>query len=264
MFGVPLLLPASSKSSPGDLSGPTARLARQLRQILVGANLGPLLLVLPLRQNGGHVCRNVWFRSATPDRKGAAPRRNLGIVGRPVKNPKRYLLDGRSQTERCRAETRRPRRGDALALTSGERARYAAAIIAMGVGTAFLLLVPYVLKSALDALSDGNASLLRTLIPAALAIVGFNAIHGLLTYLRGRWAAEASEGIVRRLDTSCILTWNGFRVRITIGQIPAILCSGVRATSRQCAFLAAQVVEIARVALFLAIATPIMLGQDCG
>ena len=44
-------------------------------------------------------------------------------------------------------------------LTAGERMRYAAAIVAMGVGTVFLLLVPYVLKSALDALTSADASL---------------------------------------------------------------------------------------------------------
>ena len=92
------------------------------------------------------------------------------------------------------------RRGAGMlwALTSGERARYAAAIVAMGTGSLFLLLVPFVLKYALDALSQGNASLVRTLVPTALAIIGLNALHGLLTYVRGKWAAEASEGIVAR------------------------------------------------------------------
>ena len=60
------------------------------------------------------------------------------------------------------------------ALTSGERARYAAAIVAMGVGTVFLLMVPYVLKYALDALIHGNANLTWTL-PASTTGAGFGA-----------------------------------------------------------------------------------------
>ena len=93
-------------------------------------------------------------------------------------------------------------RGTLWALTAGQRVRYAAAIVAMGVGTVFLLLVPYVLQNALDALGrreNGRANRRGRWCSSALAIVGFNALHGLFTYVRGKWAAEASEGIVRRL-----------------------------------------------------------------
>ena len=76
---------------------------------------------------------------------------------------------------------------------------YAIAIAAMAVGTTSLMLVPYALKYALDALADHTATVRGTLIPAAVAIVGLHAVYGFFTYLRGRWAAEASEGIVRRL-----------------------------------------------------------------
>ena len=133
----------------------------------------------------------------------------------------------------------------------------------MGVGTVFLLLVPYVLKSALDALDDADASLVRTLVPAALTIVGFNALHGIFTYVRGKWAAEASEGITRRLRHE--LYWHlerlpsAYHDRADTGDLVQ-RCSSDVETVR--VFLAAQVVEIARVAFFLAIATPIMLSQD--
>jgi ATP-binding cassette subfamily B protein len=157
------------------------------------------------------------------------------------------------------------RRGAGMlwALTSGERARYAAAIVAMGVGTVFLLLVPFVLKNALDALSQGNASLVQTLVPTALAIVGFNALHGLLTYVRGKWAAEASEAIVRRLRHELYSHLerlpSAYYDRADTGDLVQ-RCSSDVETVR--VFLAAQVVEIARVAFFLAIATPMMLSQD--
>ena len=149
------------------------------------------------------------------------------------------------------------------ALTSGQRGRYAAAIVAMGVGTIFLLLVPYVLKNALDALSQGNASLAGTLLPAALAIVGFNALHGLFTYVRGKWAAEASEGIARRLRHELYSHLerlpSAYLDQADTGDLVQ-RCSSDVETVR--VFLAAQVVEIARVAFFLAIAAPIMLSQD--
>ncbi len=133
----------------------------------------------------------------------------------------------------------------------------------MAVGTLFLLLVPYVLKWALDALTDGTATVGGTLIPAAIGVVGFNVINGLFTYLRGRWAAQASEGIVRDLR---------HRLFICLEQLPCAYhdqadtgdlvqrCSSDVETVR--VFLAAQIVEIGRVSLFLLIAIPLMLLQD--
>lgn len=148
-------------------------------------------------------------------------------------------------------------------LTGGYRRRYAFAIAAMGVGTVFLLLVPYVLKWTLDLLSSGDATLRGTLVPAGVAIVSFNGIHGFFTYLRGRWAAEASEGIVRDLRS---------RLYVHLEQLPCTYhdqsdtgdivqrCSSDVETVR--VFLAAQIVEIARVALLLLVAIPLMLAQD--
>jgi ATP-binding cassette subfamily B protein len=137
------------------------------------------------------------------------------------------------------------------------------AIAAMAVGTVFLLLVPFILKITLDALSRGDAGLWETLIPAALAIVGFNALHGFFTYVRGRWAAQASEGIVRQLR---------HRLYSHLERLPCEYhdqadtgdlvqrCSSDVETVR--VFLAAQIVEIARVSLFLVVAIPIMLLHD--
>jgi ATP-binding cassette subfamily B protein len=133
----------------------------------------------------------------------------------------------------------------------------------MAAGTICLLIVPYILKNALDALTSDDASLTQTLVPAALAIVGCNALHGLFTYARGRWAAEASEGIARRLRHE--LYWHlerlpsAYHDRADTGDLVQ-RCSSDVETVR--VFLAAQVVEIARVALFLAIAVPLMLAQD--
>jgi ATP-binding cassette subfamily B protein len=159
---------------------------------------------------------------------------------------------------------KRPRATDTLwSLTSGQRAQYAAAIAAMGIGTVFLLAVPYVLKYALDSLSQTDASIWHTIVPAALTIIVFNALHGIFTYLRGKWSAEASEGIVRRLRHELYSHLerlpSAYHDRADTGDLVQ-RCSSDVETVR--VFMAAQVVEIARVALFLIIALPIMLSQN--
>ena len=148
-------------------------------------------------------------------------------------------------------------------LTSGQRLRYSAAIVAMAIGTVFLLCVPYVLKSTLNALSEGTAGFAKTLVPAALTIVAFNALHGFFTFLRGRWAAEASEGIVRRLRR---------RLYAHLERLPCAYydqaktgdlvqrCSSDVETVR--VFMASQIVEIARVTLLMVVAIPIMLAEN--
>ena len=133
----------------------------------------------------------------------------------------------------------------------------------MAVGTVFRLLVPYVIQGALDKVAAGEASLVETLIPAGIAIVLAHALHGLFTYVRGRWAAAASEGIVRQLRhrlyqhlerLSC-----DYHDHVDTGDLVQ-RCSSDVETIR--VFLASQVVEIARVGLFVAVAIPIMLTQD--
>jgi ATP-binding cassette subfamily B protein len=149
------------------------------------------------------------------------------------------------------------------ALTQGQRHRYAAAVAAMATGTVFLLLVPYVLKFALDEIASGDANLIRTLVLAASAIVGFNALDGFCTYLRGRLAAQASEGTVRRLRHLLYAHLEHLPCRhhdrADTGDLVQ-RCSSDVETVR--VFLAAQVVEIARVTLLLTVAVPIMFSQD--
>ncbi|MEQ8784970.1 MAG: ABC transporter ATP-binding protein [Pirellulaceae bacterium] len=149
------------------------------------------------------------------------------------------------------------------AITAGQRLRYGAAIAAMAVGTVFLLLVPYVLKLALDALATGEASWWRILVPAAAAIVACNALHGLFVFLRGRWAAQASEGIIRRLRHRLFEHLErlpcAYHDKADTGDLVQ-RCSSDVETLRM--FLSAQIVEIARVSLFLAVAVPIMFSQN--
>lgn len=148
-------------------------------------------------------------------------------------------------------------------LTKGYRREYAWAIAAMGSGTIFLLLVPYVLMWALNQLTEGTATLKGTLLPAAALIVVFNAINGCFTFFRGRWAARASEGVVRDLRGRLFehlehLPCSYFD-RADTGDLVQ-RCSSDVETVR--VFLAAQIVEIGRVALFLLVAIPLMLWED--
>jgi ATP-binding cassette subfamily B protein len=171
-------------------------------------------------------------------------------------------MDGVKPNETARAAAARGA-GTLWALTAGQRVRYVAAIGAMGLGSVFLLLVPYVLQNALDSLSEPSADVVRTLVLSAVAIVGFNALHGLFTYVRGKWAAEASEGIVRGLRHELYSHLerlpSEYHDRADTGDLVQ-RCSSDVETVR--VFLAAQVVEVARVALFLTIAAPIMLSQN--
>jgi ATP-binding cassette subfamily B protein len=149
------------------------------------------------------------------------------------------------------------------ALTAGQRLRYTAAIVAMAVGTLFLLVEPFVIKWALDALEANRATWWGTLVPAAVAIVCLHGTHGFFTYLRARWAAEASEGIVRELRHRLLEHLERLPSRhydrVDTGDLVQ-RCSSDVETLR--VFLAAQIVEIARVTLFLIFALPFMLWQD--
>ena len=148
-------------------------------------------------------------------------------------------------------------------LTAGQRTRYAAAIGAMAVGTVFLLLVPYILQRALDTLVAGDAGVVETLIPAGIAVVIAHALHGFFTYLRGRWAAAASEGIVRQIRHRLYKHLErlpcDYHDHVDTGDLVQ-RCSSDVETVR--VFLASQVVEITRVGLFVVVAIPIMLTQD--
>lgn len=136
-------------------------------------------------------------------------------------------------------------------------------MLAMAAGTFFLLLVPSLFQRALDALSRGEATFRGTLLPIAAAIIGLNVFNGVCTYLRGKWAAEASEGIVRDLRHRLYAHMERLPSRyFDTHQTGDIVqrCSSDVETVR--VFLASQVVEIARVALLLAVGVPFMFSQN--
>lgn len=148
-------------------------------------------------------------------------------------------------------------------LTRGQRLRYFAAIAAMGLGFLCVFQVPLVGRRVLDAIAGGADVDARMLWTAAAWVVGFTAVGSALQYLRGRWAAIASEAIVRRLRD---------RLYGHLERLPCAYhdhadtgdlvqrCSSDVETVR--VFLAAQVVEVGRATLLLLIVIPILLSLD--
>lgn len=162
----------------------------------------------------------------------------------------------------------------------GQRWRYLGAIAAMGVGTAFMYLVPLVPQIVIDGVLDvpahassftqrvvefggGREFLLRNLWLAAAAGIILTAIAGFFTYLRSRWSAQATESIARRLRD---------RLYDHLQHLPATYhdtaatgdvvqrCTSDVETVRL--FLSAQIVEIGRAIIMLLVPLPLMLALD--
>ena len=169
-------------------------------------------------------------------------------------------------------------------ITRGQRARYLSAVLAMGVSNLFMLSSPLVGMYALDALSAddlgqgapgltqaalaiasvfGSTPVIAYLIASALAGVLVTALGGLFLYLRGRWAAIASEAIARKLRDALYerlhhLPASFFDTADTGDLVQR--CSSDVETVRM--FLSAQVVEIGRAVLLVAIMTPMLFWRD--
>jgi ATP-binding cassette subfamily B protein len=149
------------------------------------------------------------------------------------------------------------------ALTRGQRARYSAAIIAMSVGVALLFCVSKVVQLTLDALGTGTLDVPGDLVWAGLAVLLLTGTHGMCLYLRGRWAAEASEGIIRRLRHRLYEHLEKLPCTYHDGADTGDLvqrCSSDVETVR--VFLAQQVVQIAYTGTLFCIAVPYLLAHD--
>lgn len=157
-------------------------------------------------------------------------------------------------------------------LTRGHRARYAAAIVALAFSVALLFGVPLVSQAAVDRLTGGSTWLeawvrgtRASLLLAAFLMVGLTVAGGFCHYLRGRWAAGASEAIAEvirnRLYAHLQRLPCSYHDRVDTGDLVQ-RCSSDVETVRT--FLAAQVVEIGRAALLLLLVIPILLWLDVG
>lgn len=172
-------------------------------------------------------------------------------------------------------------------LMQGQRLRYASALVALVLAAGVLYLVPLVPQVTIDrviapahapeGVEEAPSGLTRLLISLmggedrvasslwipALAIVGCTILAGLLTYLRDRWAAGASEGIVRRVRD---------RLYDHLQRLPTAYfdtaesgdlvqrCTSDVETLRL--FLSSHVIEIGRCAFMLLLPIPLMLMID--
>jgi len=165
-------------------------------------------------------------------------------------------------------------------LTRGQRRRYALAVAAMGAGILLLYLSPQIVRESIDGIIDaapggrgsfilrairrlGGNSTGRALWIAGGCIVAATLFSGVFTYLRGRWAALASESIARQLRERLYDHLQHVPVSYHDAAQTGDLvqrCTSDVDTVRT--FYSTQVVEIARAMLLLATALPILLVMD--
>ncbi|MCC5787382.1 MAG: ABC transporter ATP-binding protein [Phycisphaerales bacterium] len=167
-------------------------------------------------------------------------------------------------------------------LMQGQRLRYASALVVLVLAAGVLYLVPLVPQVTIDRvlapehdtdgagpggwllnLMGGEERVLANLWIPAIAIVGFTLLAGGLTYLRDRWAAGASEGIVRRVRDRLYDHLQRLPMRYydtaESGDLVQRCTSDVE-TLRL--FLSSHVIEIGRCAFMLLLPIPLMVMID--
>ena len=169
-------------------------------------------------------------------------------------------------------------------LTSGWRGLYVAAIGAMAVGILLAFAVPEITRLVIDGFREGpsgvtfkapaeleralalfglGADTSTALWSCAIATLVVTALAGACLYLRGRWAATASEAIMRRLRDRLHRHLSALPMSFFDGAETGDLvqrCTSDVETVR--VFLAAQVVELARSGLLLICVTPLLFRLD--
>ena len=165
-------------------------------------------------------------------------------------------------------------------LTRGQRLRYVAAVAAMALGIGLLYLSPQIVRASIDGIIErkptgrlGGLFVIinrlagqhphRALLIAGMLVVAVTALSGLFTYLRGRWAALASESIARQLRERLYDQLQHVSVSYHDAAQTGDLvqrCTSDVDTIRT--FYSQQVVEIGRAVLLLATALPVLLWMD--
>lgn len=174
-------------------------------------------------------------------------------------------------------------------LSRGERLRYAGAILALWVGSALLFLVPLVVQASFDGVlgggrdapGPGGAAAERlaavaarvaerfgrgeALALAAAAVLALSVLAGLAQFAQERGAARSAEALARRLRLLLFARLSRVPMpwieRADSGDLVQRCTSDVETVR---AFLATQVIEIARALLPLAVAVPLMSWLDLG
>lgn len=158
--------------------------------------------------------------------------------------------------------------------------RYGGAIAALVVATCFLYTAPLIPQAVFDGvLSEqgapsastravvgalgGRAYLAENLWLPALVFLGLSALAGGFTYLRSRWAADASQSIVRRVRDEVYDHLQHLSCTYFDGAETGDLvqrCTSDVETLRK--FLASQVVEIGRALIMLVVPIPLLIAID--
>ncbi|MCX7013542.1 MAG: ABC transporter ATP-binding protein [Candidatus Sumerlaeota bacterium] len=162
-------------------------------------------------------------------------------------------------------------------LMRGKRLQYGAAIAALALGTAVSFVIPLVIRLAIDGVIDGKPvhapafvldalrrmSAGQALASGAGAILALTAASGVFMYYRSKWAAEATEAIVRgardRLYGHLQRLPMAYHAKADTGDLVQRCTSDVE-TIRT--FLSSQVVEAGRGFLMLIIVLPLMARMD--
>lgn len=163
----------------------------------------------------------------------------------------------------------------------GQRLRYGGAIAAMAAATLLLLAVPRITQLTIDHVITGkplgSPGLIRTVVEwlggrsalaanlwlAGLALVSATGLAGLFTFLRGRWAATASENVALRIRNRLYDHLNrlpcSYHDKAETGDLVQRCTSDVETVRH---FLGSQVVEVARAVLMVVAVLPFMLSMS--
>lgn len=165
-------------------------------------------------------------------------------------------------------------------ITGGQRLYYLGAILALGLSNLFMFGAPLVGKYAIDmvvasdlglgipvlswlAKLNGNHAMMTYLWLSAAATLSLTAIGAVFQYMRGRWAARASEAIVRWVRNQLFrhLTYLPARFydHADTGDLVQRCNSDVE-TLR--VFLAKDVVDIGRALLLIITVSPVLFWLD--
>lgn len=167
-----------------------------------------------------------------------------------------------------------------LGLARTQSGLYGAAIVAMCAGILFTFIVPAITRVVIDGFqtapsgetdfvpspllaraleSTGLSGTAAALCLVGLAVIAITAIAGALQFLRGRWAAQASEAILRDLRNKLYGHLDrlpmSFFDKQSAGDLVQRATSDVETVR---VFLSAQIVEIARAIMLLVFVTPIL------
>ncbi|HEX8522159.1 MAG TPA: ABC transporter ATP-binding protein [Tepidisphaeraceae bacterium] len=164
-------------------------------------------------------------------------------------------------------------------LTSGERLRYTGAVASVAVGMVLVFLGPLIVRGAIDGLIDqvqapgklarvaqgirDQSGIATALALFAATVVLVNVIGGVFRYLGGRWAAVASERIIRglrdRLYAHLQHVPMTYHDKAQTGDLVQRCTSDVDTVR---GFYNTQIIELLHNSLRMLIAVPILIALD--